>query len=160
MTARVTSPRFIGRGRELGALDDVLSEAEAGRPAGVLLSGEAGVGKSRLLDEFARRAEARGVRTVFGNCVEAAEGELPYAPFSAALRALAGGLDDEELDRVLGPARAGLGLLVPDLAGTADGAAELGQARLFDLLLAALGRLSIERPVGLILEDIQWADSS
>src|SRR4051794_34619877 len=128
MTARVTSPRFIGRGSELGALDDVLSEADAGRPVGVLLSGEAGVGKSRLLDEFARRAEARGAQTVFGHCVEAAEGELPYAPFSAALRALAAGLDDDELDRVLGPARAGLGLLVPDLAAPAAGPDALGQA--------------------------------
>src|SRR3954453_5629422 len=107
MTARGTSPLFIGRGSELAALDDALTEADAGRPVGVLLSGEAGVGKSRLLDEFARRADARGVQTVLGNCVEAAEGELPYSPFSAALRALASGLDDEELDRVLGPARAG-----------------------------------------------------
>ncbi|MDX6630827.1 MAG: hypothetical protein QOH00_3073 [Gaiellales bacterium] len=160
MTARVTSPLFIGRGSELAALADAVTEADAGRPVGVLLSGEAGVGKSRLLDEFARRADARGVQTVLGNCVEAAEGELPYAPFSAALRALAGGLDDEELDRVLGPARAGLGLLVPDLAGAPNGADALGQARLFDLLLAALGRLSAERPVVLVLEDIQWADTA
>src|SRR3954471_3310543 len=101
MTVRVTSPRFIGRGSELESLDDVLEEAHAGRPAGVLLSGEAGVGKSRLLEEFARRAETRGARTVIGNCIEAAEGELPYAPFSAALRSLAGGLDDDELDSVL-----------------------------------------------------------
>ena len=125
MTARVTSPLFIGRGSELKALDDALSDAEAGRPTGVLLSGDAGVGKSRLLDEFALHAESRGARMVFGHCVEAAEGELPYAPFSAALRALAADLDSDELDRVLGPTRSGLGLLVPDLGASRRAARRL-----------------------------------
>src|SRR5215217_5567129 len=134
MATTVTSPLFVGRERELAALEFALAEAEEGRPNAALVGGEAGVGKSRLLAELAVRAEQRGVRTLFGHCIEVGEGELPYTPVVGALRALAAELDPDDLDAVLGPARNDLALLVPDLApegGAPRGdSSALGQARL------------------------------
>src|SRR3954462_13303606 len=101
MTTRVTSPVFVGREDALATLDLVLSDAANGRPSGALIAGEAGVGKSRLLDELAARAAERGVRVLAGHCFEVGEGELPYAPIVGALRGLAAELDADELDAVL-----------------------------------------------------------
>ncbi|MEA2445032.1 MAG: hypothetical protein QOJ12_2324, partial [Thermoleophilales bacterium] len=151
MTTTVTSPVLVGRQGELEALDAVLAESAEGRPAAALVSGEAGVGKSRLLAELAVRAADRGTRVLVGHCVELAEGELPYAPIIGALRALSADLGPDELDDVLGPARSELTRLVPDLAsGSAPHVpenAQPGQAQLFELLLGVFGRLSRERPV-------------
>src|SRR4051812_39640813 len=136
MAARVTSPLFIGREGDLATLDAALTDAEGARSAAVLVSGEAGVGKSRLLAEFTVGASGRGARVLTGHCLEVAEGDLPYAPIAGALRVLATELDAGELDEVLGPARAELGLIVPDLL-TGDpaapaGTAAPGQSRLFE----------------------------
>src|SRR5436305_1908157 len=109
MATRVTSPLFVGRQAELELLETVLADARASRPRAVLVGGEAGVGKSRLLEEIARRASGSGDMALFGHCVEVAEGELPYAPIVGALRALAGELDAEELETVLGASRPELG---------------------------------------------------
>jgi predicted ATPase len=121
VAGRVTSPRFIGRERELAALDAALTDARAGSPSGVLVSGEAGVGKSRLIAEFAATAGSDDALVLVGHCVEVAEGELPYAPIASALRAMARELDPGDLDAVLGPARAELGLIAPDLLSGAGG---------------------------------------
>src|SRR3954453_12402730 len=99
VAARMTSSRMIGRTAELAELEAALSDAAAGRPSLVFVAGESGVGKTRILDEAARRARAAGGRPLrarrgggrllSGDCVELGEGELPYAPIVAALRPLA-----------------------------------------------------------------------
>ncbi|MDQ6822573.1 MAG: AAA family ATPase [Actinomycetota bacterium] len=88
MPVLVSSPRFIGRREELGVLEAALARAERGEGSAVLVSGESGRGKSRLIGEFAARARATGATVLVGECLELAEGELPYAPIVGALRSL------------------------------------------------------------------------
>jgi len=78
MTTRISSPEFIGRGEELQRLQAVLDGAAAGTVGTVLVGGEAGVGKTRLLEEFGAGAVAAGLRVVHGGCVDLGDGARPY----------------------------------------------------------------------------------
>jgi hypothetical protein len=111
-----------------------------------LVSGEAGVGKTRLADQVAATAAEQGMLVLRGGCVPLGEEGVPFAPVTEALRGLARALDPDELEAVAGPAHAELGRLVPDLAwgdGAAAGpaVAGAGQGRLFELLLGVVERL-------------------
>jgi DNA-binding CsgD family transcriptional regulator len=163
VAARMTSSRMIGRAAELAELEAALSDAAAGRPSLVFVAGESGVGKTRILDEAARRARAAGGRLLSGDCVELGEGELPYAPIVAALRPLARD-GDPALDALPAAARVELDRLLPGLgmpeSGTDSDGAGAAQGRLFEALLALLDRLGAEHPVVLIVEDLHWADRS
>ena len=86
MTARISSPIFVGRDQELARLQAVLEGAAAGTVGTVLVGGEAGVGKSRLLAEFRAGAASKGLRVLEGGCVDLGDGARPYDPFVAALR--------------------------------------------------------------------------
>src|SRR6478672_3354619 len=86
--ARVTSARFVGRQAELDELRALLSRSAEGRAHLAFVTGESGMGKTRLVDELAIRARDEGARVLFGECVELGESELPYAPIVAALRPL------------------------------------------------------------------------
>jgi DNA-binding CsgD family transcriptional regulator len=158
--SRISSPRFVGRAVELARLEGALA---GGAPRVLLLGGEAGVGKTRLLAEFTTRAQTAGARVIVGSCLHAGEGALPYAPISQALRQLVRELDPATLEHVVGPGRAELARLAPDL-GPADAAApvtgELARARLFERLLGVIERLAAERPLVLAVEDLHWADRS
>jgi predicted ATPase len=89
MAGRFTSRAFIGRAEELGRLEAALEQAGQGRPQPVLVAGDAGVGKTRLLAEFADRARQRGARVLVGGCVELGDIGLAYLPVVDALRGLA-----------------------------------------------------------------------
>ncbi|MPY96345.1 MAG: AAA family ATPase, partial [Acidimicrobiia bacterium] len=164
MPVQAATQTLVGRAAELAALRAAVERASSGEAATVVVSGEAGVGKSRLVEELMRTARGDGALVLLGRCVDVGDGELAYAPIAGALRSLAAQVDDDELDAALGPGRAELARLVPDLAGE-DGApgagpATFGKARLFELLLGALGRLGRRRPVVLVVEDLHWADGS
>nr|WP_221354602.1 AAA family ATPase [Streptomyces sp. REN17] len=157
---RSVSPVFVGRTDELAVLDEALARAAAGGPQALLLGGEAGVGKTRLMEEFAVGARRKGAVVAVGGCVEIGADGLPFAPFSAALRALR-----RELPAALAAAAAGqegeLARLLPELGESARGRHdEDGTARLFDLTVRLLERVAAERPVVLLLEDLHWADAS
>jgi RNA polymerase sigma factor (sigma-70 family) len=83
---RVSSPVLVGRSGQLSALDTALAEASRGRPSAVMIGGEAGVGKSRLVSEFAERSRGMGARVLTGGCLELGAEGLPFAPFTAVLR--------------------------------------------------------------------------
>ena len=85
-------PLFVGRDEELSCLHDALRRAAAGRPGMVLVAGEAGVGKSRLVGRFADEAGRAGTLVAVGGAAPLTGGALPYAPLLQALRMLA----DEE----------------------------------------------------------------
>ena len=70
---RVASPTFVGRAAELAALDEALAAAERGNATTVLIGGDAGVGKTRLLEAWSRRVAGRGVRIVAGSCLDLGE---------------------------------------------------------------------------------------
>jgi ATP/maltotriose-dependent transcriptional regulator MalT len=160
--SELVSPVLVGREPELALLSAAVARAAAGEPGVVLVGGEAGVGKTRLLEEAAARADTAGVRALFGGCVEIGGEARPFAPVVDALRELARTTPEPELDRLLGPARRQLARLLPELdpegaAGPADGG---GTAQLFEFVLGVLGRIGDERPLMLVVEDLHWADPS
>ncbi|MFB6780580.1 AAA family ATPase [Streptomyces sp. NPDC056352] len=134
--------------------------APGGEPQALLIGGEAGVGKTRLVEEFLIEAGRRDAAVAVGGCVEIGADGLPYAPFSTALRALRRTLPDEMAAACAGQ-EGELARLLPEL-GEADRDAtdEHGTARLFELTARLLERISADRPVVLILEDLHWADAS
>ncbi|HEX6578989.1 MAG TPA: ATP-binding protein, partial [Jiangellaceae bacterium] len=79
---------LVGRGRELRALTAALDEARQGQPGVVLVAGDAGVGKTRLLVEFAAQAGQAGATVMIGHCLDVGGVGLPYLPFTEALRPL------------------------------------------------------------------------
>src|SRR4051812_43264619 len=97
MARRVSCPTLIGRTAELARLDAALAQARSGSSVLLFVSGDAGIGKSRLIGEFAHRARDNDVIVFSGACLDLAEGTAPYAPFVAALRPLADELTGDEL---------------------------------------------------------------
>ncbi|GAA3818046.1 LuxR family transcriptional regulator [Streptomyces coacervatus] len=157
---RSVSPVFVGRTEELQTLNDALARAAAGEPQALLIGGEAGVGKTRLVEEFATAACRAGAVVALGGCVEIGADGLPFAPFSTALRALRRELPDQ-----LAAAAAGqeeeLTRLLPELGEASGGRHdEEGMARLFELTARVLERVAADRTVVVALEDLHWADAS
>jgi ATP/maltotriose-dependent transcriptional regulator MalT len=158
------SPVFVGRGAELETLLNALQSAVAGEPAVVLVGGEAGVGKTRLVEEAAARARQDGARVLTGSCIEFGGEGLPLSPIVDALRSLLRVMDPDELDVVLGPARRELARLLPELdpdaALSTAPAGEEGNMRLLELVFGVIQRLALDRPLMLVIEDLHWADRS
>jgi ATP/maltotriose-dependent transcriptional regulator MalT len=154
----MTSARFVGRAEELAELQAALAEAAGSRPSLALVGGESGVGKSRLADELVRHARDSGARVLSGDCVELGQDELPYAPLLTALRPLVRD-GDPALDELAPPLRSALDAILPGL-GSADGAGDAPQSRVFEALLSLLETLADDGPVVLVVEDLHWADSS
>jgi ATP/maltotriose-dependent transcriptional regulator MalT len=160
--AVASSRHFVGRAEELARLLAALERAKRGRPQLVLLTGEAGVGKTRLLVEVAGRVQQRGVRVLTGGCVELGDIGLPYLPVVDALRGIADNPSDAELLTEVAATAPGLGRLLPGIqqAGqvgrfAGDG---LDQLQVLDAVRAVLVRCAERSPVILVLEDLHWAD--
>jgi DNA-binding CsgD family transcriptional regulator/tetratricopeptide (TPR) repeat protein len=173
MSRRGTSPILIGRAAELCALRASLETVRRGGPSALLIGGEAGLGKTRLIGEFAAEARAAGARVLTGACLELGAEGLPFSPFTAILRDLVREIGIDELSGMLpGSGRAALELarLLPELAasqladgvGDARGAPAAGEARarLFEEFLTLLERLAGQCPLVLVIEDAHWADRS
>ncbi|WP_405805880.1 AAA family ATPase [Streptomyces sp. NBC_00210] len=160
---RSVSPVFVGRAGELTALTSALARAAAGEPQPLLVGGEAGVGKTRLVEELLAEACRREAVVAVGSCVEIGADGLPFAPFSTALRAL-----HRQLPQELAAAAAGqedeVARLLPELGETPRGERgrhdEEGTARLFELTARLLERVAADRTVVLVLEDMHWSDAS
>jgi DNA-binding CsgD family transcriptional regulator len=156
---RTTSAGFIGRTEELAALDAALERARGGGPVVALVAGDAGIGKTRLLEEFCERAYASGARVLRGASIPASEAGLPYAPIVQVLRCM----PSETFDSLPDPVRAELAVLLPELAdGRPDArdSDDLSRTRLFGSVLLATEELGREAPVVWALEDFHWADRS
>jgi DNA-binding CsgD family transcriptional regulator len=158
----VTQSRLVGRAAELSRLQGLLTAAAAGRPVVALVSGDAGVGKTRLVAELAAGARERGFTVLVGRCAELAD-SVPYLPLADALRdatsgSAAGGWVLEAL-----AARPVLSRLLPD-AGSAEPVGGdlpgMAQQQLFGAVLGMLAEIAEATPVLLVLEDLHWADRS
>ncbi|MBA2372629.1 MAG: AAA family ATPase, partial [Chloroflexi bacterium] len=182
MGSAVSSPEFVGRGPDLRALEEELSHARGGVPGIVILAGEAGIGKTRLVAEFVDRARRDGALVLQGGCLDLAADGMPYAPLSEALRGLFRGMAPERATALLGSARDEFGRLLPGIGrvgpvrpepptpargeGTTDAAVAtdarsgLDQARLFGLVLGLLGDLAADAPTVIVFEDLHWVDRS
>jgi DNA-binding CsgD family transcriptional regulator/tetratricopeptide (TPR) repeat protein len=162
MSGRASSPVLVGRDEQMAVLDAALLSVRQGGPSAVLLGGEAGVGKSRLIAEFGASAGAAGARVLIGGCLELGTDGLPYAPFTAVLRDLVHGLGADAVAAMLpGRTTRGLARLLPEL-GDPDEGGDPGtaRARLFEEVLSVLEHLSTGSSVVLVIEDAHWADRS
>ncbi|MCU1472083.1 helix-turn-helix transcriptional regulator [Amnibacterium sp.] len=153
------SPVLVGRARERAAIAATLESARNAETGLVLLSGEAGVGKTRLVDEAARLAEGAGMRVLSGHCVQLGAEGLPFAPLVEALRDLTRSTSPERLADLLGPARRLLPRLLPGLDQPAEAPPAEG-SQLLELVLGLLVRLAADQPLLVVLEDLHWADRS
>jgi DNA-binding CsgD family transcriptional regulator/tetratricopeptide (TPR) repeat protein len=161
MGGRVASPTLVGRVEELQVLEAARGRAAAGEPAVVLVGGEAGVGKTRLMAELTSRHVPDGTRVLVGGCVPVGDGALPYAPIVQVLRTLLAELGVEAVRGLTGPSWPELARLLPALGEPEAGpAGQAAQARLFELLLGLLGRLGEQSLLVLVVEDLHWADRS
>lgn len=155
---------FVGREHELGTLRCALERALAGRAEVVVLAGEAGIGKTRLAEEFSARALASGARVLWARSDEW-EGAPPYWPWVQILRALIRDIPDQALRAQLGHAAVDLVQLLPDLR---DRLAELPSSpgtepeqarfRLFDGISQLLTKSATQQPLVLVIDDLHWAD--
>ncbi len=160
MRGHISTAAFVGREGELDDLLDAYTRAAAGNGTTALVGGEAGVGKSRLVRETAVHARREGARVLVGQCLDLEEGGLPYAPVLDILRTLDRELTPEEGAATLAPLLSLVGRLDDTTAAGAAGAGQLGQARLFELLLTVIERLVDSRPLVFVVEDLHWADRS
>jgi DNA-binding CsgD family transcriptional regulator len=126
---------FVGRGRELGQLERALDAAQGGSGTTALVSGEAGIGKTRLASELAARARDAGFEVLLGRSIDLVGTELPYQPFVEALRPLG---------------------TLPQVDGPGAGS----QLRVFQETTALLFDHAAATPLLLVLEDLHWADTS
>ncbi|MFC4588670.1 helix-turn-helix transcriptional regulator [Sphaerisporangium corydalis] len=158
----MVSPVFVGREAELKTLSDAFEQARKQAASAVLLGGEAGGGKTRLVTRFAEDAACIGAHILIGGCVELSTEGLAYAPFTAALRQLVKEMSAAEVAALLpdGAAR-DLARLLPEFGEpSGDRETDTGRARLFEQFLTLLERLAERRSVILVIEDIHWADRS
>jgi DNA-binding CsgD family transcriptional regulator len=166
MGARQACPDLVGRSTELEVLLAALSGAMDGQASTVLVGGEAGVGKTRLIAEVADRARVLGALVVTASCVPSMGGGLPYAPVVGLLRDLGrqadGSAASELLDLVTAGAsfdrdsRADHEVYTAD-AGVAD---EVGKIRLFESVRQCLASVARGQPLMVVFEDLHWADSA
>jgi ATP/maltotriose-dependent transcriptional regulator MalT len=153
---------LVERQEDLDRLEAALARGAEGVPSLAVVAGEAGIGKTRLVRALEDRARERGVFVLRGDCLRLEDGELPFAPLAAALRAV----PDDVLADLPRAARDELGAAFPQLwregdarpsAPTSDRHA---QRRLFDSLLCLLSELGERAPILLVIEDFHWVDRS
>ncbi len=159
---------FTGRHAELDVIERARAEAGRGRAQLLLLSGDGGVGKTRLVQEAAAAAAVTGWQVVTGRAYPL-ETAIPYALFGDALEPLFAALDSATLTRLTRGDKRMLSALTPRLVSEADLALQRltdsvtlaeQRLRLHTSILQLLGRLSERQPLLLCLENLQWADSS
>jgi DNA-binding CsgD family transcriptional regulator/tetratricopeptide (TPR) repeat protein len=149
-------PVLVGRETQLAAISAAYERARSRRPVTVLISGEAGIGKSRLVSAGTRDLPGEPL-VLAGGCLELGAEGAPYVPFVAVVRRLVRRLGLEQVKALLPPAGSALGDWLPELGPVPR---RYGRARLLEEMLALIGRVSEVLPVVLVIEDLHWADAS
>lgn len=161
---RILCPILVGREPERAALAERIAQLDKHVGGVVLISGEAGIGKTRLVAEVRARASAAGARVFQGNCFEP-DRALPYAPVLDLLRRTVAACSPEEVEAKVGPAASEVVKLLPELAVILPGAIpsarlepEQEKRRLFEVLAAMLLRCADDGPALIVVEDLHWCD--
>jgi DNA-binding SARP family transcriptional activator len=161
-----TRPALAGRGPELRELEALVQATGERGVSFALIAGEAGIGKSRLASELARRAHAAGHTVMWGRCHR--EALVPYEPFAEALRRYTAALPPQTLAELAHAAGSEFALLAPDIARRLSPASGLAlpddpqarRHRLFESVAEVLALAASARPLVLVLEDLHWTDRS
>jgi oligopeptide transport system substrate-binding protein len=158
--------RFVGREKELEALEECWREVRSGCGMMVFVSGEAGVGKSRLLEEFSNQRRWQGVEVLYGRCYEF-ERMLPYQPVVDGLRSILLNLKRAELENFPDWVLDKLAYLIPELvdqipelSSRSTGRWEEDRNQLFEAILTLLAILGSRGGLLLVIEDLQWASEA
>ena len=160
----LTYGRFVGRAAELQLLTRAYDEAASGKARLVMVVGEPGIGKSRLVEELAVYASVRGAAVCWGHCYEGELG-MPYLPFVEAFRSYVRERSDEQLRAELSSGAPEVATLVSELrqrfsdlpsSPPLDGDAE--RMRLFEGVCAFVRNAAVDAPIVLLLDDLHWAD--
>ena len=157
------SCRFVGREPELARLEAALETVSSGTGRLVLVAGEAGIGKSRLVEELAARASTRGLSVVWGRCYE--EGAAAFWPWREVVRSAADHAAPDIVAAALNASGSDIARVVPEvkaLVSDTDAPPALdpeeARLRLYDALTVFFKRLTHHHPFVVVLEDVHWAD--
>ena len=153
---------LVGRAVELAAIDRALDELGDGRTAPLVIEGEPGIGKTRLLAELAARADARGC-TVLGGSASELEQDLPFWVFVDALDEYLAGVDPQLVASLPVEVRSELAHVMPSLADLASDGPPVVQDERYRAHRAVrelLERLAVRGTLVLVLDDVHWADAA
>ena len=165
----VVCPVLIGRSGDVAALHVLIDQAKRGMGQVALVSGEAGIGKSRLIGEGKTYALAQGFRLLQGNCFPG-DTSCPYAPLLDLLRTHYAGQSETEIATELGPFVREFAQLIPDLVHIQHVSPSLPplpslepeqeKRRLFEALTRWFTGLGTKQPILLVIEDVHWSDDT
>jgi serine/threonine protein kinase len=156
---------FVGRDEEMDVLRAGLEGAMAGRGRFLMIEGEKGIGKTRVVHELAAYAETRGARALWGRGYE--EGGMPsYWPWVQAIRSYVRHTETEQLEREMGAGASEIAVVVADVRQRLVGLEpppdlndlEQSRFRLSDAITTFLKNASDSQPLVIVLDDLQWAD--
>ena len=163
-TLNLTCPILIGRDSFLQTLRQRFATAQAGQGQIIQISGEAGIGKTRLLREFYAQIESAAPRILQGTCFETDQ-NLPYAPIAELLQTYVGSLSPEQQQAAIEQAGLDLIRLLPEFAArfselpNADDA-DQAKRRLHQAITKLLGQLCQPQPLIISIEDLHWCDDT
>ena len=156
---------FIGREREIAELNTTLDQAIAGRGGLLLLSGEPGIGKTRLADQCTTFAQDHGVQTLWGRCWEG-DGAPAFWPWVQVVREFVQQRDPETLREQMGVGASDIARVVPELQArlpdvhiSAGSDSDQARFHFFDSLTTFLKNAAQAQPMLLVLDDLHWADA-
>lgn len=157
---------IVGRSAELNVLEEALRKSMAGTGGLVLVSGQPGIGKTHLARAFAGRAEAMGAVALFGNCHDTL-GAPPYSPWTEILESAARRFESGELISLLPDDGNVIDALLPDESGASetrsgfhDDRALQARFRLFSRVTDYLGECAEQKPLVLVIDNLQSADAA
>jgi DNA-binding CsgD family transcriptional regulator len=174
VTMRVTRSELVGRERELAVFKQALSAVAGGFQATVVIGGEAGIGKTRLIEEACTLARERGYVTAVGACMPVEGHALPHASLVGVLRDLERALADEPQAQALQPAMESMGMSsawrtqskadlrahgVMSRSVYSAKAHDMAKTLTYEVICRALADISVETPVIVAFEDVHWADT-
>ncbi len=154
---QVTRAPLVGRTPQLATLRTAVDAARRGSGATVVVAGEAGIGKTRLVDELLATIGADGTLVARGQCADSGSGPVPYAGLEGVVRDVVDALGPAETLLAAGPAADALGAVAPGLVDVRPGV-DTGRApeAIVDLVTALAGT----RPVVVVVEDLHWSDDA
>jgi tetratricopeptide (TPR) repeat protein len=157
------SPRLIGRAEEWRVLLDALDAVLAGGSAAFVISGEAGIGKTRLVDELLQEARLRGCHTLAGSCIRLSAGTLPFGPFIDIIRQAqqwAGSTAREVLFEIGYEFPTTTERATPEVRNSDPVTGTLERSRFFGRVLSLVAAVARSAPLVMVIEDAHWADAS
>lgn len=159
-------PSLVGRDAERAVLDRTIERLAQGRGSLLLIGGDAGIGKTALLEELAASALERSLAVHWGACEET-DGAPAFWPWIQILRSIASQLPDDEIRRAAADIAAPVSQLVPEIAELIGGTVpavgldpEAARFALYEAVAMFLGRIGRDRGLVLIIDDLHWADTT